>query len=56
MAYEVLEPEAELPGYEVIEPEEMEASRVKNDYISKGGNPRDVLSPERQKVFDDDVS
>ncbi|NDG19329.1 MAG: hypothetical protein EB117_13785, partial [Betaproteobacteria bacterium] len=55
MAYEVLEPEAELPGYEVIEPEEIEASRVKNDYISKGGNPRDVLSPERQKVFDDEV-
>jgi len=55
MAYEVLEPEAELPGYEVIEPEQAEASRVKNDYIAKGGNPRDVLSPERQKVFDDEV-
>lgn len=55
MAYEVLEPEAELPGYEVIEPEQAEASRVKNDYIAKGGNPRDVLSPERQKVFDEEV-
>jgi hypothetical protein len=55
MAYEVLEPEAELPGYEVIEPEQAEASRVKNDYLSRGGNPRNVLSPERQKVFDDTV-
>ena len=53
MAYEVLEPEAALPGYEVIEPEQAEASRVKNDYLARGGNPRDVLSPERQKVFDD---
>ena len=50
MAYEVLEPEAALPGYEVIEPEQAEASRVKNDYLARGGNPRDVLSPERQKV------
>lgn len=55
MAYEVLEPEAKLPGYEVIEPDQLEASRVKQDYISKGGDPRDVLSPERQKIFDEEV-
>lgn len=56
MAYEVLEPEAKLPGYEVIEPDQAQASQIKQDYISKGGNPRDVLSPERQKIFDDEVS
>lgn len=53
MAYEVLEPEAALPGYEVIEPEQAQASLVKNDYLARGGNPRDVLSPERQRVFED---
>jgi len=55
MPYEVIEAEAKLPGYDVIEPDQAQASQIKQDYIAKGGNPRDVLSPERQKIFDDEV-
>lgn len=53
--YDVIEPENTQPTpseqFEVIEPDKQYLSQIKRDYVSQGGNPLDVYSPERANLL-----